>query len=101
MNIKRRETMAKTSIQDNQKTSGSFYTDEHHMFRDSLRRFLEKEAVPYFEQWEKDHLIPRSFWEKMGQNGFICPWVSEEYGGMDTDFGFAAILSEELARVGA
>jgi acyl-CoA dehydrogenase len=71
------------------------------MFRDSLRKFLEKEAVPYFELWEEEHLIPRSFWVKMGDNGFICPWVSEEYGGMNTDFGFAAILSEELARVGA
>lgn len=37
----------------------------------------------------------------MGEQGFICPWVSEEYGGMGTDFSFAAILGEELARVGA
>lgn len=93
--------MAKPSILDNQKVNGSFYSDEHHMFRDSLKKFLEKEAVPFFEQWEEERLIPRSFWIKMGENGFICPWVSEEYGGLNTDFGFAAILSEELARVGA
>ena len=40
------------------------------MFRDSLRRFLEKEAVPYFEQWEEERLIPRSFWLKMGKKWF-------------------------------
>ncbi len=90
-----------STILQSQKVSRSFFSEEHYMFRDSLRRFLEKEAVPYFEQWEEERLIPRSFWLKMGENGFICPWVGEEYGGMNTDFGFSAILSEELARVGA
>ena len=93
--------MKETALLDNQKAKQSFYTDEHHMFRDSLKKFLEKEAVPFFDQWESDRIIPRSFWAKMGENGFICPWVSEEYGGLGTDFGFAAILGEELARVGA
>nr|WP_257469028.1 acyl-CoA dehydrogenase family protein [Bacillus sp. D386] len=78
-----------------------FFTDEHEMFRKSLVSFLQKEAVPYFETWEEERLIPRSFWEKMGEQGFICPWVSVEYGGMGTDFGFAIILSEELAKIGA
>ncbi len=82
-------------------SSNTFYTDEHQMFRQSLRRFLDKEAVPFFEKWEEEHIIPRSFWTKLGGKGFICPWVNEEYGGMNTDFGFAAILNEELARVGA
>jgi acyl-CoA dehydrogenase len=90
-----------SSVVQSQKSIRPFFSEEHYMFRDSLRRFLEKEAVPYFEQWEEDRLIPRSFWEKMGEKGFICPWVSEEYGGMNTDFGFSVILSEELARVGA
>lgn len=89
------------TVLGNQKGNALFYTDEHHMFRDSLRKFLEKEAVPHYEQWEEDRQVPRSFWKKMGENGFICPWVSEEYGGMNADFGFAAILSEELSRVGA
>ena len=78
-----------------------FFTDEHEMFRKSLKTFLDKEAVPNFDTWEDERLIPRSFWEKMGEEGFICPWISEEYGGLGTDFGFAVILSEELARVGA
>ena len=71
------------------------------MFRDSLRRFLEKEAVPYFDQWEEERLVPRSFWTKMGENGFICPWVDEKYGGLGADFVFTVILSEELGRIGA
>ena len=71
------------------------------MFRDSLRKFLEKEAAPYFDQWEEDRLVPRSFWKKMGEQGFICPWVDEKYGGLGADFVFTVILSEELRRIGA
>lgn len=79
----------------------SIYTEEHEMFRKALRKMLDKEAYPYFEQWEKDREIPREFWLKLGENGFLCPMVSEQYGGLALDFGYAAILTEELERVGA
>ena len=59
----------------------SIYTEEHEMFRKALRKMLDKEAYPYFEQWEKDRDIPREFLLKLGENGFLCPMVSEEYGG--------------------
>lgn len=78
-----------------------FLTDEHEMFRKALRKMLDKEAYPYFEQWEKVRQIPRSFWEKLGENGFLCPMVGEQYGGLGLDFGYAMILTEELERVGA
>lgn len=77
------------------------YTEEHEMFRKALRKMLDKEAYPYFEQWEKDRDIPRDFWLKLGENGFLCPMVSDEYGGLALDFGYSAILTEELERVGA
>jgi acyl-CoA dehydrogenase len=79
----------------------SYFTEEHQMFRNSFRKFLEKEAVPYFEEWEEDRLIPRSFWNKMGEQGYLCPWVDEEYGGLGLDFGFSVIITEELSRIGA
>lgn len=78
-----------------------FYTEEHDMFRKALRKMLDKEAYPYFEQWEKERDIPREFWLKLGENGFLCPMVSEQYGGLALDFGYSAILTEELERVGA
>lgn len=46
-------------------------------------------------------MVPREFWNKLGQQGFICPWIDEEYGGLGLDFAFALILHEEVARVGA
>ena len=78
----------------------TYLTNEHQMFRSSLKKFIEKEVEPYFEQWEMDRLVPRELWRKLGEQGFLCPWVDEQYGGMGADFGFAAILSEELSRVG-
>lgn len=80
---------------------GKIFTEEHEMFRISLRKMLDKEAYPYFEEWEQQRDIPRSFWQKLGDNGFLCPMVSEEYGGLGLDFGYSMILTEELERVGA
>ena len=95
-------TMSKTAVFDIRKIiSPLFHEKSIFMFRDSLRKFLEKEAVPYFLQWEEERLVPRSFWSKLGQNGFLCSYVSEEYGGVDGDFGLSIILSEELGRIGA
>ena len=77
------------------------FTKEHDMFRKALRKMLDKEAYPYYDEWEKNRDIPRSFWEKLGENGFLCPMVSEEYGGLGLDFSYSMILIEELERVGA
>ena len=78
-----------------------FLTDEHEMFRKALRKMLEKEAYPFYEGWEEERQIPRKFWEKLGESGFLCPMVGEEYGGLGLDFGYSMILTEELERVGA
>ncbi len=77
-----------------------FETDEHVMFRESLRKFLQKEAVPYYDTWEKDRLIPIAFWKKLSKMGFLCPQVDEKYGGLGLDFSFSVIIGEELERVG-
>ncbi len=80
---------------------GCLFTEEHEMFRKSLRKMLDKEAYPYFEEWERKRDVPRAFWHKLGENGFLCPMVSEEYGGLGLDFGYSMILTEELEHVGA
>ncbi|WP_216831611.1 acyl-CoA dehydrogenase family protein [Alkalihalobacterium elongatum] len=80
--------------------ANKYIQEEHRIFRSTLRKFLEKEAYPHFEQWEKDREIPRQFWRKMGENGFLCPWIDESYGGFNADFGYSVILNEELEKVG-
>ncbi|HDX9578538.1 TPA: acyl-CoA dehydrogenase family protein [Bacillus pseudomycoides] len=79
----------------------AYLEEEHHIFRDAFRKFLEKEAYPHYNQWEKDGIIPRSFWSKMGENGFLCPMVEEKYGGAEADFGYAVVINEELEKVGS
>jgi len=78
----------------------SYLSEEHDIFREALRKFLEKEAAPYYDQWEKDKQVPRSFWKKAGEQGFLCPQIDEKYGGLETDFGYAVVLSEEFERIG-
>ncbi|GAB3791140.1 acyl-CoA dehydrogenase family protein [Virgibacillus kimchii] len=77
-----------------------FETEEHELFRESLRKFLQKEAAPYYDQWEEERMIPREFWEKLGEMGFLCPQVEEAYGGLDLDFSYSVIILEELERIG-
>ncbi|WP_363551215.1 acyl-CoA dehydrogenase family protein [Caldifermentibacillus hisashii] len=77
-----------------------YLTEEHEIFRQALRKFLEKEAVPNYEQWEKNKEVPRSFWKKLGEQGYLCPQVEEKYGGLGTDFGYAVVKNEEMERVG-
>ena len=74
------------------------YTDNHIDFRNRLRAFLEKEITPYGDQWEKDGIVPKSAWKKMGQGGFLCMDVPTEYGGMGGDFLYAFIAAEEMTK---
>lgn len=79
----------------------TYLQEEHEIFRSSLRKFFEKEAIPFYEQWEEERIIPRALWEKMGEQGFLCPDVPEEYGGLGVDWGFSVVINEELERVGS
>ena len=73
------------------------YTDAHNDFRRRLRAFLEIEVIPFVDQWEKDKIIPKDIWQKTGKAGFLCPGVSQDYGGLGGDFRYSVIVAEELA----
>ncbi len=75
----------------------AIYEDDHEDFRESFRRFLAKEVVPHYEQWEQDGIVPREIFAKAGENGFLGMQVPEEYGGagVGDDFRFNAIIGEE------
>ncbi len=74
--------------------------EELNIFKEMVLRFIENEITPYYEQWEKDKLIPKSFWQKMGENGLLCCDIPEQYGGFEVDFRFNMIVAEETARAG-
>ena len=74
------------------------YTEKHKKFRQRVRSFMEKEVIPFTDQWETDRIMPRSAWKRMGEEGFLCTTISPEYGGPGADFLHAVIFAEEIAR---
>ncbi|WP_394561607.1 acyl-CoA dehydrogenase family protein [Aquipseudomonas alcaligenes] len=78
----------------------TLFSSEHELFRESVRKFFEQEAVPYHAQWEKDGHIDRALWNKAGDAGMLCSHIPEEYGGMAADFLYSAVVIEEQARLG-
>src|SRR6202043_3626245 len=79
----------------------TIFREEHHIFRESVRRFVDRENVPFHAQWEKDGIVPRDLWLKAGAEGLLCCTVPEEYGGLGADYLFDVVVFEELWRVGA
>lgn len=78
----------------------TLFSPEHELFRSSVRKFLEAEAVPFHEQWEKAGQVDRELWNKAGEQGFLCPCTPEEYGGFGADWLYTAIVDEEIAYAG-
>ena len=76
----------------------TLFSEEHEVFRASVRKFTDKEIVPYYEQWEKDGQVSREVWLAAGEQGYLCCSVPEEYGGAGADFLYSMIFLEELSR---
>src|ERR1700752_2015298 len=79
----------------------TLFGQDHNIFRESVRRFMEREVVPYHAQWEKDGQVPRDLWLKAGAEGLLCCTVPEAYGGLGLDYLFDVVVFEELWRIGA
>lgn len=77
-----------------------YFTPEHEMLRDQLRRFVTEEIRPQAEQWERDGMTPRSVLQRMGELGFLGIRYPARYGGSEMDTLGTAILAEELGRSG-
>ena len=79
----------------------TLFDDEHDQFRASVRAFLEKEARPHHERWEREGVVDRDLFTKAGANGFLAMAAPEEYGGGGvTDFRYNLVISEEVQRLG-
>ena len=79
----------------------TIYAEEHEIFRESVRRFVEKEIAPHHAEWEKDGVVSREAWLAAGEAGILLCSVPEAYGGGGGDFLHSCVVIEELAKVGA
>src|SRR3546814_7081629 len=78
----------------------SAYDADHEAFRETVRSFLAREGVPNVAEWEANRLVPKEFWRKAGAIGMLCPTAPEAYGGLGLDFGYNAIVDEEMNYAG-
>jgi acyl-CoA dehydrogenase len=74
------------------------YTEEHEIFRRTFKKFLENEIKPHLEEWEKQAIVPRWFFKKMGEQGYLAPWIDEKYGGAGVTFEYSAIILKEITK---
>ena len=76
------------------------FTSEHEAFRDTVRKFYEKEVIPNTEKYEKQQHVDRDLWNKAGELGLLCTTIPEQYGGSGVDRLYSMILIEEQAYAG-
>jgi acyl-CoA dehydrogenase len=78
----------------------TIFTKDHDLFRDNFAKWLDKEVVPFHEQWEEKQQVPKEVWRRAGELGFLCMQIAPEYGGLGVDFLYNAIVTEEVAKRG-
>lgn len=72
--------------------------EEMELFRENVKRFIEAEVIPNYEQWEHDEIFPRELWNALGEQGLLAVDIPETYGGFGTDFLFSMVIQEEFAK---
>jgi alkylation response protein AidB-like acyl-CoA dehydrogenase len=79
----------------------TIFSEEHELFRSSVRRFMEEEIAPHMDRWRQQGYVDRELWRLAGETGLLCVTMPEEYGGAGADRKYSAILIEEQARINA
>ncbi|MDX2001067.1 MAG: acyl-CoA dehydrogenase family protein [Chitinophagales bacterium] len=77
-----------------------YFTEEHELFRQSVRQFVQAEVIPFANEWEEKRELPKSIWKKMGELGFLGVNHQEAFGGSNNDFFYSVVLLEEMAKSG-
>lgn len=79
----------------------NIFDEEHEMFRDSVRGFMQKEIQPHSDKWHEQGIVDREAFRKAGEQGLLLMWADEKYGGADvSDFRYEQVLIEENVRYG-
>jgi len=76
------------------------YREDHEQFRETVRRFIEREWAPHQDEWNQAGQVSRDVWLKAGREGLLCVTLPTECGGGGGDFGHSAVIAEEIARAG-
>ena len=85
---------------DSARLANPHFSEEHHAWRDALRRFIDTEIMPYADDWDEAGAIPDALWPKAAEVGLLGLGYPEQYGGVPCDSWHSWIVNEELSRVG-
>ena len=85
---------------DSARLANPHFTEEHHAWRDALRRFVDAEIMPYADDWDEAGAIPDALWPKASKVGLLSLGYPEQFGGVPCDSWHSWIVNEELSRVG-
>ena len=81
-----------------QTTTSNWYSEEHRLYTESVRKFFASELTPNIERWIDAGIVDRGFWVKAGEAGILGAAIEEEYGGAGAGISFDAITIYEQAR---
>ena len=76
-----------------------YFSEEHDLFRQSLRDFMKTEVIPHIDKWEKAGEVPREMYQKFGEMGYLGLQLPEKYGGIDADLWYSVVMHEEMAKI--
>ena len=77
------------------------FTEEHEAWRDTVRRFVDREIIPHASAWDEAGEFPRELYRKAATAGLLGMGFPEEYGGVPADYFFRIVSAEEFARAGS
>ncbi|HVN72706.1 MAG TPA: acyl-CoA dehydrogenase family protein [Desulfomonilia bacterium] len=76
-----------------------YFDETHEAFRESVRRFIDKEINPYIDEWEEKTVPLHDLFKKMGDLGFLGVRYETRYGGQGLDYWYETVLLEELGHI--
>lgn len=80
----------------------TLYTEDHEAYRNTVREFLNREVVPFHEDWERERWIDRTVFARAAKAGIYALQVGQEYGGAEEpDYRYRMVVCEEVARANA
>ncbi|MEW6188437.1 MAG: acyl-CoA dehydrogenase family protein, partial [Thermodesulfobacteriota bacterium] len=78
-----------------------YFGETHHLVRQTVRKFVEKEIKPFVNEWEEQGSFPRELYQKAGAAGILGIGYSERYGGTEGDIFLKVASAEEIMRSGS
>lgn len=81
--------------------SPDYFQETHHILRQTVARFVDREIKPHVESWEEAGEFPRELYRKAAEVGLLGVCYPQQWSGIETDIFHEAVVTEELTRSGS